>query len=67
METIKLIGAAVAGLAAVAVPLIKWWLSRNSQKRKKQQEAYKDAEAKIDSDADTADLQSDIDDLLNGM
>ena len=67
METIKLIGAAVAGLAAVAVPLIKWWLSRNSQKRKRQQEAYQNAEAKIDSDGDTGDLQSDIDDLLNGM
>lgn len=67
METIKLIGAAVAGLAAVAVPLIKWWLSRNSQKRKKQQEAYQNAAKKIDTDADTADLQSDIDDLLNGL
>ena len=67
METIKLIAAAVAGLAAVAVPLIKWWLSRNSQKRKKQQEAYKNAAKKIDSDGDTGDLQSDIDDLLNGL
>ena len=67
METAKLLAAAVAGLAAIAVPLIKWWLSRNSQKRKKQQEAYKDAEAKINNDGDTADLQSDIDDLLNGL
>ena len=67
METIKLIAAAVAGLAAVAVPLIKWWLSRNSQKRKKQQEAYKNAAKKIDNDDDTADLQSNIDDLLNGL
>jgi hypothetical protein len=67
METVKLLAAAVAGLAAIAVPLIKWWLSRNSQKRKRQQEAYQNAEAKIDTDADTGDLQSDIDDLLNGL
>ncbi len=67
METVKLLAAAVAGLAAIAVPLIKWWLSRNSQKRKKQQEAYKNAAKKIDTDADTGDLQSDIDDLLNGL
>jgi hypothetical protein len=67
METAKLFWAAVAGLAAIAVPLIKWWLARNSQKRKRQQEAYQNAEAKIDNDDDTGDLQSDIDDLLNGL
>lgn len=67
METVKVIAAAVAALAAVAVPLIKWWLNSRSEKVKRQKEAYKNAAKKIDNDGDTADLQSDIDDLLNGM
>jgi hypothetical protein len=67
METAKLLAAAVAGLAAIAVPLIKWWLNSRSEKVKRQKQAYQDGAAKIDADADTADLQSDIDDLLNGL
>jgi hypothetical protein len=67
METVKVIAAAVAALAAIAVPLIKWWLNSRSEKVKRQKQAYQDAAAKIDADADTADLQSDIDDLLNGL
>lgn len=38
-----------------------------SEKVKRQKQAYQAAAAKIDADADTADLQSDIDDLRNGL
>ena len=64
---IKLILAAVAGLAAIAAPLVKWWLNQSSEKTKNQKEALKDAEEKIIDNAPVGDLQSDVDDILNGL
>jgi hypothetical protein len=53
-------------IAAISSIILIWkdWFSRESKAKR---EAYEKAEQKIDSDADTADLQSDLDDLLNGM
>ena len=67
MGTVKVLLTLIGGLAAVAVPMIKWWLNQRSQKAKNQKEALANAEEKIDNDGDTGDLQSDVDDLLNGL
>ncbi|GAH17510.1 unnamed protein product [marine sediment metagenome] len=63
----KLIITAIAGLVVIAVPLIKWWLNRYSQKIQRQKAAYEKAASKIDNNTDTADLQSDIDDIRTGL
>jgi len=63
----KTIGAILVGLLALLAPLIKWWLNSRSIKVKNRKEAYEKAENKIKNDEDTSDLQSDIDDLVNGL
>ena len=47
--------------------LVILWRDRFSRTAKAKREAYEKAEQKIDNDADTGDLQSSVDDLLNGM
>ena len=68
-KTIAQIAAAIAGIASVLVPLIKWWLRSQNKKIKQQEAAVKELESMIKegSSVSVADMQSRIDDLLNGL
>jgi len=68
-NTIAKIAAAIAGIASVLVPLIKWWLRSQNKKIKQQEAAVKELESMIKegSSVSVADMQSRIDDLLNGL
>jgi len=69
ISTIAKIAAAIAGIASVLVPLIKWWLRSQNKKIKQQEAAVKELESMIKegSSVSVADMQSRIDDLLNGL
>mgnify|MGYP001000314364 FL=1 len=69
INTIAKIAAAIAGIASVLVPLIKWWLRSQNKKIKQQEAAVKELESMIKegSSVSVADMQSRIDDLLNGL
>jgi len=69
INTIAQIAAAIAGIASVLVPLIKWWLRSQNKKIKQQEAAVKELESMIKegSSVSVADMQSRIDDLLNGL
>ena len=69
IKTIAQIAAAIAGIASVLVPLIKWWLRSQNKKIKQQEAAVKELESMIKegSSVSVADMQSRIDDLLNGL
>lgn len=67
INTIAQIAAAIAGIAFVLVPLIKWWLRSQNKKIKQQEAAVKELESMIKEGSSVADMQSRIDDLLNGL
>ncbi len=47
--------------------LVLLWRERFSRDAEAKRKAYENAKEKIETDADTGDLQSDIDDILNGL
>jgi len=54
-------------LIAAVASLALWWQERFGQKNKAKKEAYEKVETEIDTNGDVGDVQSGIDDLLNGL
>lgn len=64
---IKNLLAAIAGMLAIARPLIERWLKKTDQTAQNKKKAFDNAKEQIESDAPVGDVQSSIDDLLNGL